>query len=220
MTYWQISQKSVIFLTLCKWAATTNESADCGTLMTPLGYLSAVSVNTPFTEKKWGLGLSYWHQWLNTTETLTNSLPNEKQVSFTCEHLFLERPSLAVCNSTDCPPRPWLQCYVQCAHGHHCSLTVQTALPIHWRQQMNEFRVQSSSLHHWTTTTRCKSGIDWVRSCKWIAEVCCRCRQRVLCCKQEALLSHTDSLMLHPGPPEAMLTIPAWHILNKWKASA
>ncbi len=55
---------------------------------TYLGYLSAVSVNTPFTEKKWGLGLSYWHQWLNTTETLTNSLPNEKQVSFTCEHLF------------------------------------------------------------------------------------------------------------------------------------
>ncbi len=171
-----------------------------------LGYLSAVSVNTLLSSHRnlsWPFIL---HQWLNTTETLTNSLLNEKQVSFTCEPLF---PWEAIISNLQLhwfsgPALTSMLC-----HGHHCILTVQAALPIHERQQMNEFRVQSSSLHHWTTT-RCKSRIDWdtgsvnglQRCAVGVDSVCCAANKRPsshitihLCCilgrlKQCLLFQH------------------------------
>ncbi len=175
-----------------------------------------LSVWTPFSvHTETFLGLSYYtsdstqqkrspiHYWMRSRSHLHVSLYS------------LERPSLE--STTPLILRPGLDFNAMSRTSLQSHCPGSSSYPL-TSSRRNEFRVQSSSLHHWTTT-RCKSRIDWdTGSVNGLQ----RCAVGVdsVCCKQEALLSHNDSLMQHPGPPKAMLTIPAWHILNKWKASA
>lgn len=132
-----LARSHYIFLTLCKF--------HCDRITTPIWPFYHCQRERTFRKQKWGLGLSDWHQLLNTTEMLTNSLPqtiwmrNRSHLHVSIS--FIKRPSLAICNSIDSPDQGLtamlrLVCSGSPNDGHYCSRAVQAAFPIQWHQQI------------------------------------------------------------------------------------